>query len=112
MKKPQALVIAVGWPRTPAIVDAFGASATVAPLAYTYLHISLLGAPGMLIVLAGTGVLRGMQDTRTPLYVSVGMFTVNGLLGALFVLGFGWGIAGSDRGTVLGPTGGGNLFLV
>src|SRR3569833_2816666 len=64
----------------------------------------------MLIVLAGTGVLRGMQDTRTPLYVSVGMSTVNGLLGALFVLGFGWGIAGSAWGTVLAQTGGGILY--
>src|SRR3569833_4210766 len=64
----------------------------------------------MLIVLAGTGVLRGMQDTRTPLYVSVGMSTVNGLLGALFALGVGWGIAGSAWGTVLAQTGGGILY--
>jgi putative MATE family efflux protein len=105
-----AVVIAVGWPLTPPIVDAFGASAAVAPQAETYLHISLFGAPGMLIVLAGTGVLRGMQDTRTPLYVSVGMFTVNGLLGALFVLVLGWGIAGSAWGTVLAQTGGAILY--
>ena len=36
-----------------------------------YLRISLLGAPAMLLVLAGTGVLRGLQDTRTPLAVAV-----------------------------------------
>jgi putative MATE family efflux protein len=104
------VVIAVGWPLTPELVHAFGASAAVAPQAGTYLHISLLGAPGMLIVLAGTGVLRGMQDTRTPLYVSVGMFTLNGALGALFVLGFGWGIAGSAWGTVLAQTGGAVVY--
>ncbi|HEY0541445.1 MAG TPA: MATE family efflux transporter [Actinoallomurus sp.] len=104
------VVIAVGWPLTPELVHAFGASAAVAPQAGTYLHISLLGAPGMLIVLAGTGVLRGMQDTRTPLYVSVGMFTLNGALGALFVLGLGWGIAGSAWGTVLAQTGGAIVY--
>jgi putative MATE family efflux protein len=104
------VVIAVGWPLTPELVHVFGASAAVAPQAGTYLHISLLGAPGMLIVLAGTGVLRGMQDTRTPLYVSVGMFTLNGALGALFVLGFGWGIAGSAWGTVLAQTGGAIVY--
>jgi putative MATE family efflux protein len=104
------LIIAVGWPLTPALVDAFGASAAVAPQAETYLHISLFGVPGMLIVLAGTGVLRGMQDTRTPLYVSVGMFALNGALGALFVLGLGWGIAGSAWGTVLAQTGGAVLY--
>jgi putative MATE family efflux protein len=104
------VVIAVGWPFTPKLVHAFGASAAVTPQAGTYLHISLLGAPGMLIVLAGTGVLRGMQDTRTPLYVSVAMFTLNGALGALFVLGFGWGIAGSAWGTVLAQTGGAIVY--
>lgn len=103
-------VIAVGWPLTPALVNAFGASAAVAPQAGTYLHISLFGAPGMLIVLAGTGVLRGMQDTRTPLYVSVGMFAVNAALCATFVLGLGWGIAGSAWATVLAQTGGAILY--
>lgn len=107
-----AVVIVAGWPLAPALVDAFGASAAVAPQAVTYLHISLFGAPGMLIVLAGTGVLRGMQDTRTPLYVSVGMFTVNGALGATFVLGLGWGIAGSAWGTVLAQSGGAALYAV
>ncbi|MFB9830626.1 MATE family efflux transporter [Actinoallomurus acaciae] len=105
-----AVVIAVGWPLAPAVVDAFGASAAVTPQAVTYLHISLFGTPGMLIVLAGTGVLRGMQDTRTPLYVSVGMFAVNAALGAVFVLVLGWGIAGSAWGTVLAQTGGAILY--
>jgi putative MATE family efflux protein len=105
-----AVLIAVGWPLAPAVVDAFGASAAVTPQAVTYLHISLLGVPGMLVVLAGTGVLRGMQDTRTPLYVSVGMFALNAALGAAFVLGFGWGIAGSAWGTVLAQTGGGIIY--
>ncbi len=97
-------LVAAGWPLASPIIHAFGASAALAPQAETYLHISLLGIPAMLVVLAGTGVLRGMQDTKTPLYVSVGMFTSNGALGALFVLGFGWGIAGSAWGTVLAQT--------
>ena len=49
------------------IVHAMGASARVAPYARTYLRISLLGAPFVLLALAGTGYLRGLQDTRTPL---------------------------------------------
>ncbi|MFE7531998.1 MATE family efflux transporter, partial [Kitasatospora sp. NPDC057542] len=61
----------------PALVDALGASATAAPHATTYLRISVLGIPAMLIVLAATGVLRGLQDTRTPLYVAIGGFTTN-----------------------------------
>jgi putative MATE family efflux protein len=105
-----AIVIA-GWPLAPWVVDAFGASAAVAPQAETYLRISLFGIPGMLVVLAGTGVLRGLQDTKTPLQVSAGAFTVNLALNALFVLGFGWGIAGSAWGTVLAQSGGGAVYI-
>lgn len=105
-----ALVI-VGWPLAPWAVDAFGASAAVAPQAETYLRISLFGIPGMLVVLAGTGVLRGLQDTKTPLQVSVGAFTVNLALNALFVLGLGGGIAGSAWGTVLAQTGGAAVYV-
>jgi putative MATE family efflux protein len=103
---------AVGRPLSAPVIRAFGGSAALAPQAETYLHVSLLGIPAMLVVLAGTGVLRGMQDTRTPLYVSVGMFTANGLLGAIFVLGFGWGIAGSAWGTVVAQTCGGIVYAV
>ena len=43
----------------------------VADLAVTYLHIALLGTVPLLLMLAATGVLRGLQDTRTPLVVAV-----------------------------------------
>lgn len=100
-----AALIAAGWPLVPWIVDAFGASPVVTPYAETYLRVSLLGIPSMLLVLAGTGVLRGLQDTRTPLLVSIGGFSANLLLNAVFVIVLGWGIAGSAWGTVLAQTG-------
>jgi putative MATE family efflux protein len=106
-----AVLIAAGWPLIPPIVDAFGASASVAPFAETYLRISLFGIPSMLVVLAGTGVLRGLQDTRTPLAVSIGGFTLNLLLNAVFVLVLGWGIAGSAWGTVLAQTGSAAVYV-
>ncbi|MFJ3758780.1 MATE family efflux transporter [Streptomyces sp. NPDC090080] len=94
-------VIAVTLPLAPGIVDLFGASATAGPYATTYLRISALGIPAMLIVLAATGVLRGLQDTRTPLYVAVGGFVANAALNAGLVYGAGLGIAGSAWGTVI-----------
>ncbi|MFF4707239.1 MATE family efflux transporter [Streptomyces sp. NPDC001288] len=94
-------VIAVTLPLAPGIVDLFGASATAGPYATTYLRISSLGIPAMLIVLAATGVLRGLQDTRTPLYVAVGGFVANAALNAGLVYGAGLGIAGSAWGTVI-----------
>ena len=96
-----AVVLAAGWPLAPAIAGAFGGSAAVTAQAAIYLRISLLGAPAMLAVLAGTGVLRGLQDTRTPLTVAVAANLVNVVLNATFVLGLHWGIAGSAWGTVI-----------
>ncbi|MEU2850974.1 MATE family efflux transporter [Streptomyces syringium] len=96
-----AAVIAVVLPCAPALVDLFGASPTAAPYATTYLRVSSLGIPAMLVVLAATGVLRGLQDTRTPLYVAVGGFTANAALNVLLVHGAGLGIAGSAWGTVI-----------
>ncbi len=83
----------------------FGASDAAIGYAVTYLRISALGIPAMLVALAATGVLRGLQDTRTPLVASVTGFSANIGLNVLFVYGFGWGIAGSAWGTVLAQTG-------
>lgn len=105
-------IMVVAWPLTPAIIGAFGASATAAPQAVTYLQISMLGVPAMLIMLAGTGVLRGLQDARTPLYVSVGAFALNLVLNVVFVLGLGWGIGGSAWGTVIAQNTGGAVYVI
>lgn len=82
----------------------FGASADVLAHAVTYLRISSAGVPGMLVALAATGALRGLQDTRTPLVASIGGFGGNVVLNLWFVLGLGWGIAGSAWGTVAAQT--------
>ncbi|WP_327324750.1 MATE family efflux transporter [Streptomyces sp. NBC_01210] len=94
-------VIAVTLPTAPWLVQLFGVSDTAAPYATTYLRISSLGIPAMLIVLAATGILRGLQDTRTPLYVAIGGFAANAALNVALVYGAGFGIAGSAWGTVI-----------
>ncbi|ANS79321.1 DNA-damage-inducible protein F [Serinicoccus hydrothermalis] len=87
------------------LVQLFGASDAVVAEAVTYLRWSALGIPSMLVVLAATGVLRGLQDTRTPLVASVVGFTGNAALSLLLVHGVGWGIAGAAIGTVIAQTG-------
>ncbi|EPH40468.1 hypothetical protein STRAU_6505 [Streptomyces aurantiacus JA 4570] len=104
-------VIALALPTAPALVDLFGASEAATPYAVTYLRISILGIPAMLVVLAATGVLRGLQDTKTPLYVAVGGFVANGALNVLLVYGAGLGIAGSAWGTVLAQWGMAAVYL-
>ncbi|MDX2295328.1 MULTISPECIES: MATE family efflux transporter [Streptomyces] len=105
-------VVAVTLPTAPGLVQLFGASDTAAPYATTYLRISILGIPAMLIVLAATGILRGLQDTRTPLYVAIGGFAANGALNAGLVYGAGLGIAGSAWGTVIAQCGMAAAYLV
>ncbi len=96
--------LVVGWPAAPWLVSLFGSSGDVAGYAEIYLRISLLGIPAMLLVLAGTGVLRGLQDTRTPLLVAVAGAVGNVLLNLALVYGLGLGIAGSALGTVIAQT--------
>ncbi|MCT4354919.1 MATE family efflux transporter [Streptomyces sp. Je 1-79] len=107
-----AVVVAVTLPAAPWLVELFGASDTAAPYATTYLRISSLGIPAMLVVLASTGVLRGLQDTRTPLYVAIGGFAANALLNVGLVYGAGWGIAGSAWGTVIAQCAMAAVYLV
>ncbi|MFE3853206.1 MATE family efflux transporter [Streptomyces griseorubiginosus] len=107
-----AAVIAVVLPTAPSIVELFGASDTAAPYATTYLRISALGIPAMLVVLASTGVLRGLQDTKTPLYVAVAGFVANAVLNAGLVYGADLGIAGSAWGTVIAQCGMAAAYLV
>ncbi|WP_114561318.1 MATE family efflux transporter, partial [Desertihabitans aurantiacus] len=57
-----------------------------------------------LVVLAATGVLRGLQDTRTPLYVAIGINLANIVLNVTLVYGLGLGIRGAALGTVLAQT--------
>ncbi|WP_327284299.1 MATE family efflux transporter [Streptomyces sp. NBC_00597] len=107
-----AAVVAFVLPTAPWLISLFGASDTVAPHAVTYLRISALGIPAMLMVLAATGVLRGLQDTRTPLYVAVGGFALNAGLNGVLVYGVGFGIAGSAWGTVIAQCAMAGVYLV
>ncbi len=95
-----AAALAAPW-----LVDTLGASTNVAPYAVTYLRWSLPGIPAMLVALAATGVLRGLQDTKTPLVVAVTGAAANAGLNWLLVYPLGLGIAGSGLGTSLAQLG-------
>src|SRR6478609_6892758 len=100
-----AVLAVVGAVSSPWLVSLFGASPEVAAQANEYLVISMWGLPAMLIVFAATGLLRGMQDTMTPLWIAGLGFAANALLNWLFIYGLGWGIAGSAAGTVVAQWG-------
>jgi putative MATE family efflux protein len=101
----------VGLPLTSTVVDWFNPVPAVAGYADTYLRISLIGVPAMLLVMAATGVLRGLQDTRTPLLIVVTGSAANVVLNLLLVYDLEMGIAGSAIGTVLAQSGMALAFL-
>ena len=83
------------------LVTAVGADAAVSDQGATYLRVAALGITPLLLMLAATGVLRGLQDTRTPLLVAVGGNVANVALNVLLVYGLDLGIAGSAWGSVI-----------
>jgi putative MATE family efflux protein len=81
------------------LLDLMGASGEVRTFAVDYLRWSMPGLVAMLLIFAGTGVLRGLQDTRTPLAVAAAGFTLNIGLNIFLVYGMQLSVAGSAIGT-------------
>jgi len=95
----------------PGALAAFGATSEVTDSAKTYLSISAIGIPAVLATMAGTGYLRGLQDTRTPLYVALGTALLNLVVELVLVFGLDLGIAGSAWSTVLAEYVGAAFYL-
>lgn len=101
----------LGWAAAPWLVDVLGAEGRVAEHAELYLVVSLPGLPALLAVLAGTGYLRGLQDTRTPLVVAVVSGMANLVLELILVYGFDMGLGASAATTVLAQWGAAAVYL-
>ncbi|UCF93379.1 MAG: MATE family efflux transporter [Desulfobacterales bacterium] len=84
------LMAACGWPAAPAVARWMGAAGSVHAQAVSYLQIRLLGAPAVLATIAAFGVLRGLQDMRTPLWIAVSVNALNILLDPLLI--YGWAL--------------------
>jgi len=79
--------------------------------ATTYLSISALGIPFVLIAYLGHGVLRGHMDMRTPLKIVVVANVANLILEVIAVYGLHLGVAGSAGTTVVVQVGAAGWFL-
>lgn len=93
------------------IVGVFGASQEVLEQSTAYLQIRVLSLPAVLFVLVMHGVYRGHQDTRTPLYVAIGMNLVNLVLDPILIFGAGMGVVGAAWATVVAQTIAAVVFL-
>ena len=83
------------------LVELFGAGPDVSDQATAYLEVAIFGTTPLLLMLATTGVLRGLQDTRTPLHVAVVGNLANIVLNVVLVYGLDLGIAGAALGSVI-----------
>src|SRR5699024_7401123 len=106
------VLIVIGLFTVNAAVSAFGTGPHVADAAEDYVTVSLAGFPGMLLVIAASGLLRGLQDTKTPLIVAGAGFAVNAGLDAGLIYPGGLGVVGSALGTVLAQWGMAVCYIV
>ncbi len=81
------------------LASLLGASGAIQVEAVSYMHIRLYGAPAVLLMMVTFGLLRGLQDMRTPLWIAIGLNVLNVLLDWLLIFGNGpfpaMGVAGS-----------------
>jgi len=93
------------------VIGLLGGSGAVRGHALVYLRISAIGIVPQLLTFAGTGYLRGLQDTRTPLVVAVTAAVANLVIEAVLIFGFGFGIGASALSTVIAQTAGALVYL-
>nr|WP_312918511.1 MATE family efflux transporter [Kocuria sp.] len=93
------LLAAAGAVAVRPLLRALGAEGEVLEHATSYALWSLPGLVAMLIVLAAVGVLRGLQDTTTPLVIAGVGAVVNAGLNVALVYGAQLGVAGAAIGT-------------
>jgi putative MATE family efflux protein len=101
----------VGFVLAEPLLRAIGGSGASLEYGLTYLRVSLLGLPAMLVILAGTGYLRGLQDTFTPLVVALTSAAANLVIELVLILGLGYGIGASALSTVLAQMGAASVYV-
>ncbi|TDT76529.1 putative MATE family efflux protein [Arthrobacter sp. AG258] len=106
------LLAVAGFIAAEPLIGLLGADGSVRSFAIDYFRWSMPGLVAMLLVFAGTGVLRGLQDTRTPLVVATAGFGVNIVLNVWLVYGLGLSVVGSAMGTSLAQWAMAAVYLV
>ncbi|HEY4609076.1 MAG TPA: MATE family efflux transporter, partial [Ilumatobacteraceae bacterium] len=88
-----------------------GGRGDVLEYAVTYLRISCIGLPFVLITYVGHGVMRGVNQLRKPLQIVVIANVVNLVLEVIAVYWLDLGVAGSAWSTVIVQAGAAMMFL-
>lgn len=97
---------------TEPLTSLFGGEPSVLADSASYLRIRFLALPAVLVVMAGHGIYRGHSDTKTPLYVAIGMNLINLVLDPILIFGVGLGVEGAAWATVIAQVFAAAWFLV
>jgi putative MATE family efflux protein len=88
-----------------------GGSGATQQAAESWLRIAIVGLPGILLVLAGNGWMRGVQRTREPVYIVLAANALSAVLSPILVYPLGLGLQGSAWANLAAQAVGGALFL-
>ena len=91
---------------------AFGGDGEVLDHAVTYLRISSVGIPFVLVSIAAQGILRGHTDYRSPLLILLVANAANVVIELVMVFGLDLGVAGSAWSTVVAQAGAAVAFAL
>ncbi|MEV4622913.1 MATE family efflux transporter [Asanoa sp. NPDC049573] len=107
------LVIAVGMQFAAGpLAEALAGNPEIAGSAARWLRVAALGAPGLLLAAAGNGWMRGVQDTRRPLFFVLGANVLSAALCPILVYPAGLGLIGSAIANMVAQTVAGACFAV
>lgn len=95
------ILILLQWPLQVAALALIEGSKAVETGTADYFSIRIWSAPAALANYALVGWLIGLQRARTALLLQLFLNTLNAALDVLFVMGFGWGVAGVALGTMI-----------
>ncbi len=87
------------------LTRAIGTTGVAVASSATYIRASSPGIVGMLVVLAGNGIMRGLLDTKTPLAISTVGAIANVPISFVLIYPVGLGVAGAGYGTAIAQTG-------
>jgi putative MATE family efflux protein len=88
-----------------------GGSGATQHAAESWFRIAVLGMPGVLLVLAGNGWMRGVQETRQPVRIVLVANALSAAASPVLVYGLHLGLNGSAIANVAAQAVGGGLFL-
>ncbi|HUW71097.1 MAG TPA: MATE family efflux transporter [bacterium] len=91
----------IGVVSTPMILMLLKVPADVFPEASAYLRIIFAGLLATFGYNAISAILRGLGDSKTPLYILIAASLLNVVLDLVFVVAFHWGVSGAAWATII-----------